>query len=168
MCSLERLRSRATNPLLPALIVALAGLVACGVRTPESATEPATRAETVLALFDLARADEADPERVERLFGRISDERERADLLDAIDALQAVDEVEIVETYSMDDLVRDSFDLVGHLPGGGLARFSVQLDTAEEPGTIIWFSGPGVEWPTRRLRGPGLSTSAPPDAPEGG
>ena len=123
---------------------------------------PATRNEVVLTLFELARLDEAAPERVDSLFGKLEDEQDRAVLLDSIEALQSADEVEIVQAYPMDDLIRVSFDLVGRLPGGGIARYSVQLNTSTEPGTIVWFSGPGVEWPDRKPRGPGLSTSAPP------
>ncbi len=152
--SLE-LAGRASHRVLAVLVVALAALVGC-------APEPPTRAGAVLELFELAHIDEPLAERVDGLFGNVEDEQARAALLDAIQALRPVGEVEIVETYPMDDLVRVSFDLVGQLPGGGVARYSVQLDTATEPGTIVWFSGPGVEWPDRRPRGSGLSTSAPP------
>ena len=121
------------------------------------------------AVRDLVdRLDDPAAERVDGVFGGTDDEQARAALLDAIQALRPIDEIEIVETYPMEDLVRVSFDLVGRLPGGGIARYSVTLDTASEPGTIVWFSGPGVEWPDRKPRGPGLSTSAPPTPPGGG
>jgi hypothetical protein len=148
-------------------VVAIAALVGCSCSTPEPAT-PTSRTETVLELFELSRLDDPAAERVDGLFGGTEDEQARAALLDAIQALRPADAVEIVETYAMDDLVRVSFDLVGRLPGGGIARYSVQLNTSAEPGTIVWFSGPGVEWPDRKPRGPGLSTSAPPTPIAGG
>ena len=155
---------RSTPGLTLAAIAVLAG---CSGGTTEPTT-PSNPTETVLELFELARFDELAAERVDGFFGSVNDEQERAALLDAIEALQPVDEVEIVETYPMDDLVRVSFDLVGRLPGGGIARYSVQLDTSTDPGTIVWFSGPGVEWPDRKPRGSGLSTSAPPTPAAGG
>lgn len=148
---------------------AVAALAACGGATPELTTKPpANPTETVLALFELARLDEPAPERVDGLFGSMEDERIRAALLDAVEALRPAGSLEIVDSYPMDDLLRVSFDLEGRLPGGGTARYSVQLDTSTQSGTIIWFSGPGVEWPDRKPRGPGLSTSAPPTPAAGG
>ena len=129
---------------------------------------PASPAERVLEFFELVRLDEPAAERIDDFFGRVDDEQARAALLDAIEALRPVNEVEIVETYRLDGLGRESFDLLGALPGGGTARYSIQLDTSIEAGRIVWFSGPGVEWPQRRGRGPGLSTSAPPTATTGG
>ncbi len=149
-----------------AALSALAAMLAACAGAPQEAR--ATHESTVLELFDLARADELAPERVDALFGTEADERVRAVLLDAIDALRPAAKVRIVETYPMDDLIRTSFELESALPGGGLARYSVQLDTSTEPGTIVWFSGPGVEWPARKTPGPGLSTSAPPESPSGG
>jgi hypothetical protein len=149
------------------LTVAIAVLAGCSCSTPDSTT-PASPTETVLELFELALLDEPAVERVDGLFDSVDDEQARAVLLDAIEALRPVDEIEIVEIYPMDDLVRVSFDLVGRLPGGGIARYSVQLDTSTGPGTIVWFSGPGIEWPDRKPRGPGLSTSAPPTPTAGG
>ncbi|NIM00309.1 MAG: hypothetical protein GTN89_05235 [Acidobacteria bacterium] len=168
MRSSAELTWRAAAVLLPGLAAALLVLPGCGGE-PDPYAPPATREDTVLAMFALTRVNhEAEPQSLERLFGTITDEQQRAALLDAIDALAPADEIEIVETYPMDDLVRESFDLVGRLPGGGVARFSVQIDTSTEPGRIVWFSGPGVEWPARKRRGPGLSTSAPPTPPPGG
>ena len=148
-------------------LIAFAVLAGCR-GTPPEPLAPASPAETVLELFALARLDEPANERVDGLFGSVDDEQARAELLDAIEALRPVDEVEIVETYPMSDLDRESYDLVGQLPGGGIARYSVQLDTSMDPGMIVWFSGPGVEWPHRGRGGTGLSTSAPPAATTGG
>ena len=164
-------RARDQGALTRSLVLAVtvAALAACGGATPEPTTKPpATPTETVLALFELARLDEPASERVDGLFGSMEDERVRAALLDAIEALRPADEVEIVDTYPMDDLIRMSFDLEGRLPGGGTASYSVQLDTSTEAGAIVWFSGPGVEWPDRKPLGPGLSTSAPPTPAAGG
>lgn len=161
---------RSVTELRPlSLAVTVAVLAACGGATPDSTTKPpATPTETVLALFELADHDEPAPERVDSLFGIMEDERVRAALLDAIEALRPTGEVEIVDIYSMDDLLRMSFDLEGRLSGGGTARYSVQLDTSTESGSIVWFSGPGVEWPDHSPRGPGISTSAPPAPAAGG
>ena len=151
------------------LAVTIAAVAACGGATSESTTKPpATPAETVLALFELAGHGELAPERVDGLFGAMEDERARAALLDAIQALRPGGEVEIVDIYPMDDLARMSFGLEGRLSGGGTACYSVQLDTSTEPGAIVWFSGPGIEWPDRKPHGPGLSTSAPPTPAVGG
>lgn len=151
------------------LAVAVAALAANGCMTPESTTKPpATPTETVLALFELAGLDEPAPEWVDGLFGKLEDEQARAALLDAVEALLPAGKLEIVDSYPMDDLLRVSFELEGRLPGGGTARYSVQLDTSTQSGTIVWFSGPGVEWPDRKPRGPGLSTSAPPTPAAGG
>jgi len=149
-------------------LFALAALAGCSDVPDSGGRAPATSSEAALELFELARVDEPATERIDELFGSVEDEQARAALLDSIAALPAADEIEIVETYPMEDLVRVSFDLVGRLPGGGIARYSVQLNTVTEPGTIVWFSGPGVEWPQRKSRGPGLSTSAPPTPPGGG
>ena len=162
MCSVAELRSLG-------LTVTVAALTACGGATSESTTKPpATPNETVLELFELAGHGEPAPERVDDLFGIMEDERVRAALLDAIQALQPGGKVRIVDIYPMDDLFRTSFDLEGRLPGGGTALYSVQLDTSTEAGAIVWFSGPGVEWPDHKPRGPGLSTSAPPTPAAGG
>lgn len=119
--------------------------------------------DTLVAdLFDLAREDDPDPARIARLFGTVDDERAGAALHDAIRALRATRAPEIVETYTLDDLQRTGFDLQGVLEGGGVAHYSVLLDTTTPPGRIVWFSGPDVEWPERKDRGPGISTSASP------
>ena len=151
------------------IAVAVTVTIACGDGEPEISPQALeTPQDMVLALFDLSRGGDPAAERVDALFGTLDDERDRAARLDAIAELRSAGTVEIVETYPMDDLTRLSFDLEGALAGGGSARYSVQIDTSSEPGVIVWFSGPGVEWPERRHRGPGLSTSAPPTWAEGG
>jgi len=154
--------------ILFSLAVVIAALSGCADTREAPETKPSGPSDVVFELFRLVSVDDPTPESVEGLFGKVGDEQAQASLLDAIRALRPVSEVEIVETYPMNNLLRLSFDLLGRLPGGGLAEYSVQLDTASEPGTIVWFSGPGVEWPTRRRRGDGLSTSAPPRATTGG
>ena len=54
-------------------------------------------------------------------------------------------------------------DIVAEMEGGSEARFSVRLRPVDsESWRVIWFQGPGVEWPppTRR-NGDSLSTSMP-------
>ncbi len=147
-------------------VASLSVLAGCDAPAPPVAPEPTTEGRA-LELLELASSPEPDPARVETLFGVVDDEREHAALLDAIVRLRGATDVTVVETYTLEDLARTGFELEGALPGEGRARFSIQLDTSTQPGTIVWFTGPGVEWPERRRRGDGLSTSAPPGTPEG-
>jgi hypothetical protein len=150
------------------LAVVIGTLTGCADTTESLQATPESPSDVVLELFRLVPLDNPTAETLDGLFGDVGDEKANAALLDAIQALRPVAEVEIIETYPMNDLLRISFDLQGQLAGGGVAEYSVQLDSTMEPGTIVWFSGPGVEWPTRRRRGDGLSTSAPPTATTGG
>jgi len=146
------------------LAAAVAGAVACsgGDQPPATPRPLETPGDVVLALFALSSHDDPSTARVDELFGSLDDEYARAALLDAVVELHSADTVEIVGSYPMKDLTRMGFDLEGSLAGGGSASFSVQVNTSTKPGTIVWFSGPGVEWPERRSKGSGLSTSAPP------
>ncbi len=59
---------------------------------------------------------------------------------------------------------RAAVDVEAVLPGGAVARFSVEA-RRQQDGTwrVAWFAGPGVEWPSARPRtGEGLTSSAPP------
>jgi hypothetical protein len=110
----------------------------------------------------MAAQKEPNAGRVDALFGNIEDARERAALFDAIRFLQIEGSPVIVDSYPLDE--RWGFDLEVRLPSDGAARYSVLVDPTDPPGKIVWFSGPGIEWPERRRRGTGLSTSAPPVA----
>jgi hypothetical protein len=123
-------------------------------------TDPAAAA---LRLFELAPADEPTDEQLRALFEPAPDDDGRAALLDALGALGTTTPrvVEVVQPAGPADAF---VDLAARLPSGGEARFSVRLRAAE-PGSwrVIWFQGPGVEWPPRSTRrGDGLSSSAPP------
>ncbi len=149
---------RSTRGLI--LIALLAGLPSCG---PD---EPATAEAVALELFVLARQEEPDGERVDALFGPIDGERERAELLDAMGLLRTEGSPVILDSYTLDE--RLGFDLEARLPSDGAARYSVLVDITSPPGEIVWFNGPGVEWPERGRDGTGLSTSSPPAVPGGG
>jgi len=119
--------------------------------------------ETALALFDLAQADEPTETELEILFEADRDLEARAALLDALSGLPPVASVEVVAIQPTGEL--DAFtDLVGQLDGGGEARFSVRLRAGEpDSWKVVWFQGPGVEWPPRaRRRGDSLTSSMPP------
>ena len=148
------------------LVALLIGTAAC--RSDEIPPVEPTAESVVAALFALAAQDDLDLEQTAQLFAPVEDERRRAELLDAIRALRTEHEAEVVESYTLAEQGRIGFDLEGRLTGDGVARFSVLLDTTTPPGVVVWFSGPGVEWPERKRRGPGISTSSPPAPLEGG
>ena len=156
---------RSLRSLIPALL--LVGVAGCG---PDETPPPEPTAESVaLDLFVLALDDDPQRARVQSAFGAFDDDVRYATLLDAIRELPAErndDASSVVEMYTLEGGDRTGFDLEGPVGDGGVARYSVLLDTTTAPGTIVWFSGPGVEWPERRRRSPGISTSAPPTAGE--
>ena len=146
-----------------AAILVLVMLTACGEEGP---IEPAGPEQTALQLFELARSEEPSDELIAALFGAGLDERERAALFEALDALSTASTVEAVGSEALEGLNRVAVDLLAGLPAGGTARYSVQLEpSAQGEWRILWFQGPGVEWPRRkRPRGTGLTTSALPHA----
>jgi hypothetical protein len=85
-------------------------------------------------------------------------------LYDALDALRGVEGPRVVAAERLEGLDRWAVDLEGALPGPALANFSAQVEPADD-GTwsVVWFAGPGVEWPRREPpRGDGLASSEPP------
>ena len=134
-----------------------AGLCACAAPQPG----PDDLAQE---LFRLARQRPLAEERISVLFDLEADDPRRASLFDALDGLTAGTEPQISDIQTMSDLPRTVVDLYTELPGGGVARYSVQLEAAEGGRWIVrWFHGPGVAWPpVRRPRDEGLSNSAPP------
>ena len=85
-------------------------------------------------------------------------------VLDALEALRPVDEVAVQRVEPLEGLDRVAVELTAPLQGGGQAHYSVQLaDLGDDTWVILWFHGPGVEWPShRRPRGDGLTVSSPP------
>ncbi len=136
-------------------------LVPVGCNRQEPVTEPAA---TALRLFEAASSDPA-PEQVDGLFGPVEEGLSRATLLDSMAELARAGSPEVTDVVELAELATFAVDLVARLPGGGTARYSVQV-VAEEDGSyrVRWFQGPGVEWPSQaRRRGPGLTTSNPPE-----
>jgi hypothetical protein len=128
-----------------------------------SAPEPGP-VEAAREMFRLARERPPAAERVDALFGSETRGARRAALLDALEHLAGLSEPQLSGVETMSDLRRTAVDLYAELPGGGIARFSVQLEAIGDEGwRVRWFRGPGVEWPPARpRRDEGLSSSAPP------
>jgi hypothetical protein len=143
-------------------MVALLLLAACGERRPAEAAGPE---RTALQMFELARSERPAEELITGLFGAGLDDRDRAALLESLSALSTLSAVEAAGSEKLQGLDRVVVDISAALPAGGLARYSLQMEQTSQGGWIIlWFQGPGVEWPRRaRPRGEGLTTSAPPN-----
>jgi len=146
-----------------AALLLVAGCAACG-RGADGETGPAAAA---LALFTLSRGADPQGQMLETTFDAPPPADDRAALLDALELLAAVEEPRVVDVQTPAG-PQDAFvDLDAALPGGGLAHYTVRLRaSAEDSWRVSWFQGPGVEWPPpRRMRGDGLSSSAPPESP---
>jgi len=145
-----------------AAVVMLLTLTACGDEEPYG---PAGPEKTALQLFELVQAGQPDEEMISALFGAGLEGRNRSALLETLAAIPAPRAaVELVGSERLEGLDRVVVDLRAELPAGGMASYSVQLEPAS-PGEwkILWFQGPGLEWPRReRPHGEGLTTSAPP------
>ena len=139
--------------------LALAALTGCSGPAEEAEPlEPRPPEEAAaLALFEMAALLDADEEKLRSTVREDLIESDRTALLDAISRLQgeSLPSVQGVETMIPDD--RQMITLEAELADGGLAEFRV----AEEQWRVVWFSGPGIEWPAPRIRGDGLSSSSP-------
>jgi hypothetical protein len=126
------------------------------MQTPEGAA---------LVLLEIAAETPLPLERIEALFGPAIGAEPSADLLDALAGMAGCTEPEIVASQPLEAIAQVAVDLTARLAGGGLAEISVQLQTTEQgPYQVIWFSGPGIEWPPPgRKRDGGISSSAPPE-----
>jgi len=136
---------------------------ACG-RTADGESGPAAAA---LELFELARGADPQGELLESTFDAPPAADDRAALLDALELLATVETPRVVDVQTPAG-PQDAFvDLDVTLPGGGQARYTVRLRAfSVDSWRVSWFQGPGVEWPPpRRVRGDGLSSSAPPESP---
>jgi hypothetical protein len=155
-------RPSAPVPLAALGLLSIAALLACSESGPPA---PAAPAEQALRLFDLAGQDEPAEERLTACFGPLTDDAERAALLDALDALAPASEPAVLAEERAADLALAVVDITASFPGGGTADYSVHLEGSDEEGwTVIWFRGPGVEWPRRSPpRGQGLTSSPPPE-----
>jgi len=151
--------------LLLILLLGVAPLLHCGDSEPDE-IPPRTAAEQTLRLLELADGGELAPASVEELFDLPEDETESALLFDSIQQLASTGTVRVVAETELAELNRWAVDLERDADNV-VSTYSVQLDTLSTPAQIVWFSGPGIEWPERRRRGDGLSTSATPDSLDG-
>jgi hypothetical protein len=140
-------------------------LASCGEREPSEVSLPE---RTALRLFATTQGDQPSEDFLSALFGSGLSDRQRTALLEALSELPAPLAVEAVRSEELEELARIVVDIRADLPAGGMAIYSVQLEQASQGDwTILWFQGPGVEWPRREppRRGEGLSTSALPTGP---
>ena len=81
-------------------------------------------------------------------------------------ACTATEEVEVVNLELSEDGTEAFVDLEARIEGEGSAGFSARLRSdGEAAWRVVWFHGPGLEWPVHAARGDGLSQSAPPGSP---
>ncbi len=144
----------------PALLVALGLTAGCAMERETPAVGPDASA---LELFELAGLPDRPPERLEALFALGPDERLRAELGDALDRLAAARRPRVTLVETMVESGKTVVDLTAEFDGGASGEFSVQLQGADDVWKIVWFQGPGVDWPRQpRRRGDGLTSSTPP------
>ena len=137
-----------------ATLVLLVAAVGCG----QSAAPP----EQVAALRVFGLADAA-PANLDCGSGSTSARTRvvRPPSLDALDALASIVDPEVTGVEPLPETNRAIVDILGILPDGGTALYSVQVERDEAGAWRIgWFAGPGMEWPTPgRRRDEGLTTS---------
>jgi hypothetical protein len=139
-------------------------LAACG-GSDESAPVDATPEGAARALLAARTTEDGIAEPWDTLFDP-PNEGSTTDLLQALEALPATEEVRILTVELSDDGNEAFVDMEARIEGEGTAGFSARL-RAREPSRwrVIWFHGPGLEWPVHAARGDGLSQSAPPGGP---
>ncbi|ANM29490.1 hypothetical protein ABI59_07670 [Acidobacteria bacterium Mor1] len=156
-----------TRPRFPArvllVVLALAALVGCSdpAEDPDPAESRAPEEAAALALFEMAELLDADEEKLRNTVREDLIESDRTALLDAIARLrgESPPRIQGVEPMIPDD--RQMITLEADLPDEGLAVFRVLAERdAEDHWKVVWFSGPGIEWPAPRIRGEGLSSSS--------
>lgn len=153
----------------PAIVVLLlaAMATACGddPHTPPEEDGPQAAA---MRLFQVAEIDLDDPESWDRVLETVrAGDRDTASLLDALESLRGVERVRIVEAEALEEPGRWIVDIEGELPGPSLAEFGVEAAETSDGWRVVWFHGPGVEWPGHPSgRDPSLTTSRPPGAPD--
>jgi len=140
--------------------VALGALLLAVACAGDPLAPPETAAQE---LFRLARDPDRSDAALQRLIGPERDPERLAALGDALDALARIERVEIVGVEPLAGLERTAIDLRATLPGGGAATISVQVETRPgETPRLVWFQGPGVEWPpAARRAGPDTTTQPP-------
>ncbi len=145
----------------PAL-VGLALLAACSPadspgQTPDR--EPEERA--ALALFTLAGQLDIDEPLLQSTVREDLIERDRTALLDALGELHGDTAPQITGIEAMIPDDRRMVLLERPLADEGLAAFRVLTERqADDAWRVVWFAGPGIEWPAPSLSGEGLSSSS--------
>lgn len=153
---------RALTALRVCPLAAIATLASCA-RPPVPEAAPA---RVVRELFALAREGDPTEERLALVLDPRAAGGDRAELLDALALLGATAPGGEIALAALGDPEEIVADVEAGLPGGGTARYSVQLRRIDDGSwRVRWFDGPGVEWPRRpERRDEGLSVSAGPDA----
>lgn len=144
-----------------ALLTCLILLAGCAEPPPDSRTPEGA----ALVLLEIAAETPLSIERIEALFGPAVGAEPSADLLDALAGLAGCTDAEIVSSQPLEAIAQVAVDLTAKLAGSGQAEIAVQLQSTEQGQyQVIWFSGPGIEWPPpRRRRDGGISSSSAPD-----
>jgi len=150
----------------PCLIaMAVLTMSACRVDLGERKYDPRDPDQVAIRLFEVAREVDPSNATLHELFGPVDDLVERADLYDALEGLRDAQRPAVTHVEALTDLGAVAIDLSSGLVGGGEARYSLRLgrDNDDEPWTIHWFRGPGVQWPAgQSRRDSGLTNSPPP------
>jgi len=142
-------------------LICLVLLAGCAAPPPDSSTPEGA----ALVLLKIAAETPLSIERIEALFGPAAGSEPSADLFDALAGLAGCTDAEVVSAQPLEAIAKVAVDLTAKLAGGGQAEIAVQLQSTEQGQyRVIWFSGPGTEWPPpRRRRDGGISSSSAPD-----
>ena len=140
-----------------------------GCQAPEPAPVLPDHEQLALDMFAAAAAEDSRVAFAETHCDRTVDDADWPTLLDGLEALGRLEDPTIVGSEPLDDaeppaeMMVDLEVAVGELTR---ASVSVRLQRTGDEWGIVWFQGPGTEWPQRRTpRDQGLSTSAPPETP---
>jgi hypothetical protein len=150
---------------LAALSVA-AALIACGDRrAPQAEVLPPAGdpREAALALFQAAQTGRTTAAEIAALVGEDLPADHQSALADALAPLRASSRARILDHEAMAE-DRSAVDVEVSLPGGGAARYAVQVERGADGRWIVTtIDGPGTAWPPRRApKDEGISTSSPP------
>lgn len=154
------------RPRLSAIALFAILTVSCGIGQRESEYDAHNPEHVALRLFVWANETELSDDALRELFGPVEDLTDRANLYDSIEGIRSAQDAVVTHVEALPHLGSVAVDLASRLAGGGEARYSVHLGRAgdDEPWTIRWFRGPGVQWPVNRvLQDSGLSSSHPPE-----
>ncbi len=146
-------------------LLGAAFLLAAGCACPPEGPPtipPRSADDAALALFDLASRDGDLPK--ETLFQVVDADAAGGDgaaLGDAIAALRSAGTPRVVTSEALPGQDRTVVTLEAGSPEGAVGRYSVQArPLADGTWRVVWFDGPGVEWPNLPVpKDSGLTTS---------